>query len=238
MLAGAAQLRQVDAGAGAALEDAAFRLVPVQDGVDGVFDAEDEAGAALRQLLDADVEPDGGVEAEALVDEGALQLGAERLALLLAGEVAIVPAPAGDLVDHAVDELLDGALAEHAVLRLEGAAEVLGGDDVGGVLGPGGRELDVALLEDGGAVGRGDDRGARFPRELIVGVDVGAGEEALDGELGLAVADLGACLWRQCHGGSFRVLDRQSLFGISRSSLTPSACGGHPSPAGRERGRG
>ena len=34
----------------------------------------------------------------------------------------------------------------------EGAAEILLGDDVGGVLRPGGRELEVALLEGGRAI--------------------------------------------------------------------------------------
>src|SRR5204862_895505 len=54
----AADLREVDARAGAAAEDLALARVPVEDRLELVLDREDEAGRALRVLLAADVEPD------------------------------------------------------------------------------------------------------------------------------------------------------------------------------------
>jgi hypothetical protein len=51
------------------------------------------ARRALRLLLEADVEPDGAVEGGVLVDEDRLQLGLERVALLVVGEVAALGAP-------------------------------------------------------------------------------------------------------------------------------------------------
>ena len=68
----------------------------------------------------------------------------EGVGVLGRGEVAALAAPAGDRAGDAADHLLDGALA---LVRAELAAEVLLGDDVGGVLRPGERELDAALLE-------------------------------------------------------------------------------------------
>src|SRR3972149_6203140 len=165
-----------------------LRPVPLQDGVHGVVDGEDEAGGALGLLFDAEVEPDGGVEAGLLVDQDVLQLGVERLRLVFVQEVAALAAPVRDAVDDAVDELPDGALPDGGGLAgggggglRQGAAEVLGGDDVGGVLRPGRGELNVSLLEDGDAVGACDDRRAVvLPRYLIVGVDAFAGELAGD----------------------------------------------------------
>ncbi len=163
-------------------------------------------------LLNAQVEPDGGVEAGLLVDQDVLQLRVEDAGFLLVAEVAALAAPAGDGVDNAVDELLDGALADgHAVagavgglgagrgggVVAEGAAEVLGGDYVGGVLGPGRGDLDVLLLEHGGAVGAGDEGGAvGLPRHLIVGVDVRRGEVAAQGE-GNVWSELNFCVRRR-----------------------------------------
>ena len=61
----------------------------------------------------------------------------------------------------------------------EGAAEVLLGDDVGGVLRPGAGELEVALLEGDGAVAPvGDHRVAAVPGELVVGVRALGREES------------------------------------------------------------
>src|SRR6266851_2709964 len=76
-----------------------------------------------------------------------------------------------------------------AILGLEGAAKVFGGDDVGGVLGPGGGQLAGVLLEDGLAIGASDHGGADLPGDLVVGVDLRDGEVASDGQPGLAVAD-------------------------------------------------
>ena len=49
---------EVEAGAGAALEDQALLAVPVEDRVHRVVDGEDEAGADLLRRGGADVEPD------------------------------------------------------------------------------------------------------------------------------------------------------------------------------------
>ena len=68
-LLGGADAGEVEAGAGAALEDEALFLVPVQDRVHRVVDGEDEAGRDLLRRRGADVEPDGAVEREVLVHE-------------------------------------------------------------------------------------------------------------------------------------------------------------------------
>ncbi len=134
-----------------------------------------------------------------------LQLGVEGLGLLLAREVAVGAAPVREAVDDAVDELLDGALADGGAvagggggLFGQGAAEVLGGDDVGGVLRPVGGELDVLLLEYGCAVGACDDRGADLPPHLIVGVDIRAGKVAPD-EGGRVCLGVGCGSGLGCH---------------------------------------
>jgi hypothetical protein len=113
-----------------------------------------------------------------------LQLRVERLGFFIVREVVSLAAPVRDAVDHAVDELLDGVLADGGVgVRggggglAQGAAEVLGGDDVGGVLRPAFGELDALLLEDRRAVRAGDDgRAVALPFERIVGVYLGRGE--------------------------------------------------------------
>ena len=61
-----------------------------------VLDGEDEAGRALRLLLEADVEPDRRVERRELVEQDVRQLGLERVAVLDGGEVAALAAPVGD----------------------------------------------------------------------------------------------------------------------------------------------
>ena len=57
-LLGGADAGEVQAGAGAALEDHALFLVPVEDRLHGVVDGQDEAGGDLLRLGRADVEPD------------------------------------------------------------------------------------------------------------------------------------------------------------------------------------
>ena len=96
------------------------------------------------------------------------------------GEVAVLRAPAGDRVDHPADQLADRGLTLRGA---EGAAEVLLGNDVGGVLGPRDRELDVALLEGVAAllVVR-DDRVADLPFDLVERVHPFAGEVAAEGQ--------------------------------------------------------
>src|SRR4029453_13636607 len=157
-------LRQVDAGARAPLEDDPLLRVPGEDRVHVVLDAEDEAGRRLllTRLLPADVEPDWRVEGGLLVDQDGGELVLEGAAVLLAREVAGLPAHLGDPAGYSTDHLLDGSLS------LGGAelpAEVLLGDDVGGVLRPALRELDTALLEDG-VLGIADDRVPVLPLEL------------------------------------------------------------------------
>ena len=78
-LLGGADAGEVEAGAGAALEDEALLLVPVQDRVHRVVDREDEAGGDLLRRRGADVEPDRGVEREVLVDQQPGQLVLEQL---------------------------------------------------------------------------------------------------------------------------------------------------------------
>ena len=134
---------------------------------------------ALRLLLDADVEPDRRVEAHLLVDQEVGQLRLERGEVLVRGEVAVGLRPGRDGVDDAVDELPDAVLP---LGRADVAAEVLADDDVRRELAPGGRDLDVLLLEDGLAGLAGDAGGAVLPGDLVVRVDAGAGPPALEGE--------------------------------------------------------
>ena len=180
-----AQPREVDARAGAAAEDDALAADPVEDRVHRVVDREDEAGRALRLLLEADVEPDRRVERGELVDEDRLQLVLERLRLVLVGEVAAVAAPRADRVDDAADHLLHGALALGA---RHAAAEVLLGDDVRRRLRPELRELDVLLLERRAVLAR-DVRVADLPLDLVVGIAALDREQPADGEGGVLVDD-------------------------------------------------
>ncbi len=171
-----ADLRQVDTGTGAALEDDALLAVPVEDRAHLVVDRQDEAGARLlRDVLDADVEPHRAVERGALRDEDVLQLVAEGLGLVLVGEVVALAAPLDDRVDDPVDHLAQRVLA---LGRAERAAEVLLGDDVGGVDRPGRGELDVELLErDRAVLPVGDPCVTALPHDLVVRVDTRRGEE-------------------------------------------------------------
>ena len=97
-----------------------------------VVHREDEARAALlRRIGDADVEPHGRVEGRHLVHQEMRELIGEDLRVPLGREVRVLPAPAGDGVDHASNELSNGGLT---LGRPEGAAEVLLRDDVRRVL--------------------------------------------------------------------------------------------------------
>ena len=120
------------------------------------------------------VEPDRAVERRLLIDEQVLQLVAERLQLVFAGEVLLRARPLGDRVDDAADQLLDAALA---LGRADLPAEVLRDDDVGRLLRPELRDLDVALLEDDLALLVADDGRADLPFDLVERIDTFPGEE-------------------------------------------------------------
>ena len=121
-----------------------------------------QALALLRDAGHADVEPHRRVEGGLLGDQEVLELGVVGVGLGLVDEVAALEAPLGDRVGDPVDHLAQRRLA---LLGAGGAAEVLLGDDVGGVERPGGGELDVELLEGDRAVPEVGDPGvAPLPR--------------------------------------------------------------------------
>src|SRR5271169_5709652 len=100
----AAQGGEVRAGAGAPLEEHAFGLGQVHDGIHVVLDGIDEAGGALRLGLHANVEPDRGIEGDFLLDEQVGEFVAENILGFNGGEVAAFIAPADDGVYHAADQ--------------------------------------------------------------------------------------------------------------------------------------
>ena len=149
----------------------------VEDRLHRVLHGVDEAGRALRVLLEADVEPDRAVERGLLIDEQVLELVAERLEVVFAREVLLLARPLGDRVDDAADQLLDAALA---LGRADLPAEVLRDHDVGGLLRPETGDLDVALLEDDRALFVADDGRADLPFDLVERIDPFAAEEPLE----------------------------------------------------------
>ena len=140
---------------------------------------------ALRLCLEADVEPDRGVEGRVLVDQDRLELGLERVGLLVRREVAPVATPAADRVDDTADHLLDRALA---LRRGHAAAEVLLRDDVRRGLRPELGELDVLLLERR-AVAAGDVRVAQLPLDRIERIDARNREVACRSDARLRIDD-------------------------------------------------
>ena len=114
------------------------------------------------------------------MDDQVLELGVEGLGLGLVDEVAVLGAPGGDGVDHPVGHLAQRALP---LGRAQRPPEVLLGHDVGGVLRPSHRELDVELLEGHRAVTEVRDSGiSALPEDLVVGVHAGPGEVAADAD--------------------------------------------------------
>ncbi len=170
----AADVGEVDPRARAAAEDLALLGVPGEDRLHVVLDAEDEAGRALRALLEADVEPDRRVEGRLLVEQDRGQLGLEGVGVLVGGEVAALAPPVGDRPRDAADHLFHRGLA---LLGPELPAEVLLGDDVGRVLRPALGELDPALLE-GRALGVADHGIADLPLDLVEGMGPGGRKSA------------------------------------------------------------
>ena len=134
-------------------------------------------------LSGAHVEPHRGVEGGLLGDQEVGQLVGEGLGVRLGGEVAVLDAPSVDGVDDPSDHLANGGLP---LGRPQGAPEVLLGDDVGGVLGPGLGELHVALLERVPALlVVGDDRVADLPLDLVEWVRTSFREVPLERQPGL-----------------------------------------------------
>ncbi len=177
-LLGGADAGEVQAGTGAALEDHALFLVPVEDRLHGVVDGQDEARGDLLGLRRAHVEPDGAVEAEDLVQEGVRQLVLEDLRVGGRGEVPVVLTGLPVRLHDAVDQLLEAGLALRGA---DGTAEVLAGDDVDRVHRPEVGELDATLLEVDRAVAPvGHDDVTALPRHLVVRVHAGSGVDALD----------------------------------------------------------
>ena len=98
------------------------------------------------------------------MEEQVGQLIGEVLDVLVGSEIALLPSPARDGVDHASDELLDRALP------LGGpdlSAKVLGRDDIGRHLGPELGELHIALLEHHLAGLVRDHGGSEVPLDLV-----------------------------------------------------------------------
>ena len=199
-------LRQVRACAGAPLEEHAFSLGEGEDRVERVLYGVDEACGALRLLVAGDgkldragvrvpvpvlgvgvgfetvaanVEPDGRVERDLLVQKKVGELGVEGLGVLRGGEVAALDAPVADGLGDPGDEGADAGLPLAGAVE---AVEIFRGDDVGRGHGPVGGNLDVLLLEDDLALEVLDDGVAKLPDDLVVGGDAGAGEVALEGE--------------------------------------------------------
>ncbi len=205
-LHGASDGGEVGAGAGAPLEEHAFGFGEGEDGVEGVLDGVDEAGGALGlgvagggeadlaligipvpvlgvgvglEAVAADVEPDGGVEGDLLVQEEVDEFGIKGLGVFGGGEVAIADAPVTDGFSDAGDKGADAGLA---LWCADEAVEVLGGDDVGRGHGPVDGGFDVLLLEDEVALPILDDGVAELPRDLVVGAYARGGEEAFERE--------------------------------------------------------
>ena len=184
-------VRQVDAGARAALENSALLGVPVEDRVQVVVDPQDEARRCLlRNTLDADVEPHRRVECSLLGDEQMGQLGAKCLGFSVIDEVAVTAAPGGDGADDTVDHLAQRAFTFG---RTERSAEVLLGKNVGCILRPVGGNLDAELFEGDRAVAVvGQASVAPFPRDVVVRIASHGREPSSHPETGV--------LWSDRHG--------------------------------------
>src|SRR6516165_2048771 len=170
-----ADRRQIGPGAGAELEQHAFGLGQRENRVHRVVDGIDEARRALGRFLEPAVEPDRAVERRFLVDEDVLQVVAEGAQVLIARKILLPAAPVRDGAYDAADELLDAVLTAG---RANLTTEVLRRDDVGGLLRPGLRDLDVALLEDDLAAFVADDGVAQLPLHLIKGVNARGREKS------------------------------------------------------------
>ena len=82
-----------------------------QDRIHRVLDRIDEAGRALRRLLEAAIKPDRAVERRLLIHQDMLQIVAERLQVRVAREILACLRPRCDGSDDAANQLLDAVLA-------------------------------------------------------------------------------------------------------------------------------
>jgi hypothetical protein len=146
-------------------------------------------GVGVRlEAVAADVEPDGRVEGDLLVDEQVGELGEEGVGVVLRGKVAVADAPVADGLGYARDEVADALFAGGGA---DLAVEVLAGDDVGRGDGPVGGDFDGLLLEDELALPVLDDGVAELPGDLVEGVDAGGGEVAREGQTGVGAGGRG-----------------------------------------------
>ena len=158
---------EVRARSRAPLEEKTLGLREVQDPFHRVGHGVDEARRALGLRLHAAVEPDRAVEGSLLVEEQISELVGEGLCVHVGREIALLPSPARDGVDHAADQLFYGVLT----LRCSNlTTKILRRDHIRRHLRPELGELHVALLEDGLAGLARDDGGPELPFDLIEGV--------------------------------------------------------------------
>ena len=137
--------------------------------------AVDEAGRALRRLLEAAVEPHGAVERALLIDQQVLQVVTERLQVVFRGEILLLARPGGNRVDHPAHQLPNGPLT---LRRADLPPEVLGHHDVRGLLRPELRKLNIPLLENEFTPLVGNDGGAQLPLDLVKRIDAVLGKGA------------------------------------------------------------
>ena len=184
-----AQRRQVRPRPRAPLEQHAFGLRQIQNGLQRIAHRDDEARRALRPrhalfqlgdavlaaivdpavaapFLHAHVEPHRRVETRLLRQHQVRQVVAERFPVHLRLEIPVLLAPLGDGIHHPLHQLGGAGLP---LRRPEFAVEVLAGDDVGGRLRPVHRNFHVALLEDHRTLVVSDQSRAGFPLHIVVG---------------------------------------------------------------------
>ena len=151
-----------------------------EDRLHRVVDRVDEARRALRRLLEAAVEPDRAVERGLLLDEQMLEIAAEGREGVVGREIASASAPTRKWCRRPGRSSCSDR--PFALGRPDVAAEVLRDDDVGGLLRPGLRHLDLALLEDDLPFFAADDGVAQLPFDLIERVGSGRRKKAREFE--------------------------------------------------------
>ncbi len=224
---GAADAREVGAGAGSPLEEHALGLGEGQDGVERVIDGVDEAGGALRlavagdgeldgagmrvpvpvlcvgvglQPVAPDVEPDRRVEGDLLIDEQVAEFGVEDFSVVRGGEVAALHAPVANGLSDAGDQGADAGLALGGSKL---AMQVLRSDDICRGHRPVRGDLDVLLFEDELALEVLDDCVTKLPGDIIEGRDPGLCEVAREGEARSTFGSSGSRLLGGEGGGCF-----------------------------------